>query len=126
MAWTKIARVVLPQTVRGIDYGTPRDVMIQKGNVMVVKTRGHTGWICQGKTGYYSPQWSLLTGGNNQYGEPESHDLNNGYGTSGHRCTTTDWLTWLHLIAKVMGIKPEQLPQKLPRGGTLVWVEDAP
>lgn len=118
MAWKRIERETLPQVADGADWGTPRDVMMRKGEVMVLKTRGHTGWFSRGCTAYYSPQWTLRV----KPGYDFSTDLNSGYRVDGTgRMTQEMWLSCLPRIAKAMGLKVAQMPQRQPRGGTLVW-----
>ena len=116
--WIKTEREVLPQREAGVDYSTKRDVLIRRGTVCVCKTRGHTGWCGIGCTEYMSPQWFLRVGPEHD----RKSDLNDGYG-GGSRVTNEQWASWLPKIAKAMGLRVDQMPQKLPRGGTLVWDE---
>jgi len=119
MAWTKKDREILPRHSCGVDWGTDRDVMIRKGGVCVCKTKGHTGWSGVGCSSYYGPKWMLAT--SESYNGHK--DLNRGYGDPGEgRVTNAMWIEWLPKIAEAMGLRVEDMPQKLPRGGTLVWV----
>jgi len=118
--WIKRERETLSRYAGGVDYGTERDVVLRKGDVFVSKTRGHTAWSGVGSQAYYSPSWRC-----HRENEPyRSVCRLAGYIKEGEgRITNERWLSWLPKIALKMGLRVEDLPQRLPRGGTLVWEE---
>ncbi|MFA4971489.1 MAG: hypothetical protein WC683_02670 [bacterium] len=117
MPWVKRAsRETLSRHSLGTDYGTERDVVLRRGKVCVCKTRGHVGWSGVGCQSYYGPCWML--------GSKDSREQDHlsRYGDAGEgRIGHEKWKSWLPKIAEAFGLPVEQLPQKLPRGGTLIW-----
>jgi len=118
--WKRQPRMTLPRKECGVDYGTARDVVLKKGDVMVVKTRGCMSWSGIGcKRSWASPQWTLIVGSGPR--GRETLDLNDGYAEGGNKVTAEMWRGYLPKIAKAMGLIVERMPQKPPRGCTMVW-----
>jgi hypothetical protein len=113
--WTKHERETQPRYAGGVDWGSERDVLLRKGPVCVVKSRGSTGWTQVGCSGYHPPSWYLQTGP--RYAGHE-------YLRSEGRVTNQMWTSWLPKIAAAMGLPVEAMPPKMPRGCTLVWEEE--
>lgn len=115
--WKRVERETLPRHSSGVDWGTECDVVLRCGEVRVSKTRGHTAWTSCGQTGYYSPSWYIGTGDTLWDCEALTGPL------GCPRVSTNIWRSWLGRIAEALGLTVGQMPDKPPRGCTLVWVE---
>jgi hypothetical protein len=105
-------QLVLPQVQRGVDYGVPRPVLLQKGNRCLVVEPGHSHWAGRGERTYGPTGYELQTM-DGQY-EPAAKPLFTG------RLSKAKLAAVAPRIAEWLGCSVEELPP-IHRRKTYVW-----
>ena len=114
MTWQKIKPAEKrPQLEAGCDYSRERTVLYRRGKLHVDRRPGFTGWTSLGQTGYYPPEIQL-----NEDGKMVNVD-----GVAEGKITPDKLQTIRFAVADYFKLKVADIPDKLPRGYTLVWTE---